>query len=273
MKVSLQVKNSVNYGDAPLTFNAILKTYNSDFDNISEFYENSPQDIAAHFSARVPGKEILSKLGDALLSYNKKLGGDQKTLENIKLLKKGQARVIVTGQQPTLLTGPLLVPYKALSAIRMAEHIKKSMMRPVVPVFWNASEDHNISELDHTFFMNIKGDLSKVKFPVDEKDKGQSAGKLSLGDSKWEVISSQLKESLIETEFTGEVMELLKSTYDDSSTYGEWFGRLILKLFKGTGLIILDPAIPALKKLMRPILQKAIEEPTNSLRAATSVKY
>ncbi|GAI41311.1 unnamed protein product, partial [marine sediment metagenome] len=38
--------------------------------------------------------------------------------------------------------------YKALSAIIVANN-HSDKKHPLVPIFWNASEDHDLSEIDH----------------------------------------------------------------------------------------------------------------------------
>jgi len=272
MKVSLEVKNSTGYNEVPQSFNGIITSYHTNFNNIREFFGSSPKDIAAHFSGKMPSSENLKKLGNTLCEYNKRLGADEKTLDNIKLLQNGKARVVVSGQQPTVLTGPLLVLYKALSAVKMAENLEKTMMSPVVPIFWNASEDHNMAELDHTFFMNGDGSLCNIKFPFDSKYAGMSLGSLPIhDDGVEEVLLGQLQSSFIETEFTPSVVELIKDSFHESATYGDWFGRLILHFFKGKGLIILDPALEGIKKLAVPILKKAIQDPVRPSRLVNEV--
>ena len=40
-------------------------------------------------------------------------------------------------------TGPLFALYKALTAVRLAETLEGLVGRPVAPLFWIASEDHD----------------------------------------------------------------------------------------------------------------------------------
>ena len=54
--------------------------------------------------------------------------------------------VVTTGQQPGLLGGPLYSLYKGISAVRLAERLEELLARPVLPVFWVASEDHDWDE-------------------------------------------------------------------------------------------------------------------------------
>lgn len=56
---------------------------------------------------------------------------------------------MLTGQQAGLCGGPLYNVYKAITAVKLADNLEKKLGRPVVPVFWVASEDHNFSEADH----------------------------------------------------------------------------------------------------------------------------
>ena len=55
--------------------------------------------------------------------------------------------VIVTGQQPNLLVSPLYVILKAMTAWHLATRLEAESGRPVVPIFWVASDDHDFEEL------------------------------------------------------------------------------------------------------------------------------
>ena len=63
--------------------------------------------------------------------------------------------IVTTGQQPGLLGGPLYSLYKGISAIRLAEQLEALLDRPVLPVFWVASEDHDWDEADHTYLLDV----------------------------------------------------------------------------------------------------------------------
>ena len=52
--------------------------------------------------------------------------------------------IVTTGQQPILFGGPLFILYKALTLIKIAEHAQEILKVTVLPVFWNASEDHDL---------------------------------------------------------------------------------------------------------------------------------
>src|SRR5690606_3523427 len=71
----------------------------------------------------------------------------ERILHNLELLRDPRARVVVTGQQCGLLGGPLYTLYKAIGAVRWAERLAKELGRPVVPIFWAASDDHDFEEV------------------------------------------------------------------------------------------------------------------------------
>ena len=67
--------------------------------------------------------------------------------ENIARLRNG-AGAVVTGQQVTLFGGPLFTILKAATAIRKAKDASVAG-QPHVPIFWLATEDHDLAEADH----------------------------------------------------------------------------------------------------------------------------
>lgn len=103
------------------------------------------------------------ELREALLKNSKLLLGQQRPLKNLKrdlkrfhlssqslkhfnMLQKGEAVVVTTGQQPCLLLGPSLIFHKIFSMISIVEYLK-SLGIPAIPIFWCASEDHDLSEI------------------------------------------------------------------------------------------------------------------------------
>jgi uncharacterized protein YllA (UPF0747 family) len=64
-----------------------------------------------------------------------------------EVLRQPQARVVVTGQQPGALGGSLLVLYKAATAVALARSLEQRSHTPVIPVFWNATDDVDFDEI------------------------------------------------------------------------------------------------------------------------------
>ena len=80
-------------------------------------------------------------------------------------------RYVVAGQQAGLLTGPMYTFLKAVSAISLARRLAKESGSPVLPLFWIASEDHDVLEVNRVtvngrrFVHGYQGELARGKVP------------------------------------------------------------------------------------------------------------
>src|SRR5580658_7153252 len=92
-------------------------------------------------------------LADALLNQSVAFGAGETALQNIELLRKG-ARAVVTGQQVGLFGGPLLTMLKAATAVARAKQAAASTGVEHVPIFWLATEDHDLEEIDHVALLS-----------------------------------------------------------------------------------------------------------------------
>ena len=78
-----------------------------------------------------------------------------------------QASYVIGGQQAGLLTGPLYTVLKATTAIALACRVTRALDRPVLPLFWIASEDHDVLEVNRLtvngrrFVHDYPGDLAR----------------------------------------------------------------------------------------------------------------
>jgi len=77
------------------------------------------------------------------------------------------AKVVVTGQQVGLLTGPLLTVLKAARAISYAAEVASSpATAAVVPLFWAAADDHDLAEVHHTYALNAQEEAQKFRIDL-----------------------------------------------------------------------------------------------------------
>ena len=96
-------------------------------------------------------------------------------LDAIRSLREPGACCVVTGQQPGLLASPLLSLYKALQALRLARLLRQAWERPVVALFWNHADDHDVAEVHHAWLVNENLDLQRVGLA------GMSSGRQPVG--------------------------------------------------------------------------------------------
>ena len=89
-------------------------------------------------------------LVEILKKQNQSLKLSTKTDNNIDLILNTNTFTITTGHQLCLCTGPLYFIYKVISTINLCEKLtEQNEGYHFVPVFWMASEDHDLEEINH----------------------------------------------------------------------------------------------------------------------------
>lgn len=189
-------------------------------------------------------------LADALNHQASGFRAGEQSLKNIVKIREG-ARVVVTGQQVGLLGGPLLTLLKAATAIARAQEATTATGVAHVPVFWLATEDHDLAEVDHISLLS-KHAVETLRLGLHSE--GAEVGGLRLGEG----IVAVLEHS---SELLGHapICDLLHDCYRPDATLGSAFGRWMTQLFASYGLIVLDASGPEFHKLGRATLRFAIE--------------
>ena len=178
------------------------------------------------------------RLSEVLVQYNRQILAGPATIQNARLLAEPQTLAVVTGQQPGFAGGPLYNIYKAVSAIKLAQHLHRTTGRNVVPVFWIASEDANLSEIDRTSWIDRRGQLRQIR--VDLPNTGRQISTLRIEQTVLDAFE-QLLELMPETEFRACWQQLYKPLA--GQPWGQWFGRIYAQLFAEQGLVLLEPHI------------------------------
>src|SRR5437899_9209683 len=101
------------------------------------------------------------KVSEILDRQNRTWGASAKTLANIDRFKRG-AVAAVTGQQVGLFGGPLFSIFKALTAVKLAEQATAAGV-DCVPVFWLATSDHDLAEINHVSIPRTNGSVQKLE--------------------------------------------------------------------------------------------------------------
>src|SRR5579885_1984617 len=137
----------------------LFADYLYDFSRLSEFYSHNPfkDESFREAARRIPRDAALrAQLVDVLREQNQRLGASKETFANLDKLANPDCIAVVTGHQAGLFTGPAFGLYKGLTAIRLAEELNRRGM-PAVPVYWIASEDHDLEEVNHCFIQDREG--------------------------------------------------------------------------------------------------------------------
>lgn len=200
------------------------------------------------------------QLADRLLRSNALLGAGEPTLENIRSLKDAGCFVVATGQQPGLLTGPLYTLWKAVTAIALARRLTRELDARFVPLFWVASDDHDLGEVEGCFVVNEAAEVQRVRVPLGPI--GSPSARLFVDDAARDVFDRFLA-AVPGGRFDRELAAL--AAPKPGERWPEWFGRILLELLGDCGLIVFEPEPVA--DLLEPILRAEARDPTRAPRA------
>ena len=170
---------------------------------------------------------------------------------------------VTTGQQPGLFGGPLYSLYKALTAVQLARTLSAELGRPVMPLFWVASEDHDWDEANHTHVVDQADRLRVLALDSGTARARRSLGRMRLGDGIDKVVE-ELGGCFAPSQFHGPCMELVGGAFRPSATMASAFSDFMAELLKDTPVGLVDAADPALKEASRPVLRREAEDPRES---------
>jgi len=177
-------------------------------------------------------------------------GGDPGRLE--RFVEDG-GYVVTTGQQPGLFGGPLYNICKGLTAVRLAEALEERIGKPVLPLFWVSSEDHDWEEASQASLIGVDNQVHTLSVRPPEGGTNTSIHSLPLGPESAEVVRAFV-ELLPKTDFSGEYVELLTHAFRPGATIADGFHATLQSLLGRFGLFFTDGALPAVKRASAPIL-------------------
>lgn len=196
------------------------------------------------------------RLADLLEQQAIQFGASDAAKANISKLRSG-ARAVVTGQQVVLFGGPLLTILKAATAVARAREATRATGIEHVPIFWLATEDHDLEEVDQVSLLT-KTSIEKLSMGLKVKHPVPVGGVVPGPE-----LNSILQRASELLEFAP-VSEWLHECYlpKDGSrpTLALAFGRLMAKIFAEQGLIVMDAASRDFHALGASTLRCAIED-------------
>ena len=224
-----------------------------DFPSVSGFYPHAPSLEAAGVAARDiqldPGHR--QALVDELSRQNH--DGSPAALENLDRLSAPGTVVVATGQQVGLLGGPAFTLYKALTAVRCARELTRRGTA-AVPVFWLATEDHDLAEVNHNWLFGKSGEPCRVE-AVTSGTSGAAVGEIQIEDARLDTV-----EALFDgMPFGPEASALARGAYGERRSFGHGFRALYRSLLADTGIVFLCPMAAGIRALAAPLVRSAIE--------------
>jgi bacillithiol biosynthesis cysteine-adding enzyme BshC len=231
--------------------------YLDHFERVKAFYVHPPTMQALGRASRKLNypSERRTEVARRLREQNAALGAGEETQSNLERLENG-AIAIVTGQQVGLFSGPAYAFYKAATAVQIAEELTRAGT-PAVPVFWMATEDHDLDEVRHATWFE-QGRLVRFELPIAATGAGRPVGEISLGPEIEPIVREAAE--LLSNQGSDLLAQFLTESYRPQETYGSAFGKLFTRLFAQQGLILMDPLDRGLHRVAAPLYQHALAE-------------
>lgn len=196
---------------------------------------------------------------EELRGAHRRWGADEASMVALEKLGSAKTRVIVAGQQPGILTGPLYTLYKALGAAARARSLAAAHPDlDFIPVFWVASEDHDFAEIRTARWPDLSGGFEEVSLDDSLHQPGAMVGPIrpqGFGD----ILASRIEASTRETDFRAGVIDLLRCAHADGRTLEDAFCTLLLELTRGRGIVIVSPLMSWVRRRALPVLLREIE--------------
>ncbi|MFH1845768.1 MAG: bacillithiol biosynthesis BshC [bacterium] len=165
----------------------------------------------------------------------------------------GEAAVVVTGQQPGFLGGPLYTLLKIAAAIAAAS-ARSSAGFPTVPLFWLGDDDDDRREA----FAPVLYDPQRDAFLRARTGEGQSdrmmgtvtVNEWAQGEIAW--LNEQAGRNALARDLAALGREALAADW----TWSRWQRRCLLRIFAGTDLLIVSGNDAELQAVAEPLYSR-----------------
>ncbi|MFB3923570.1 MAG: bacillithiol biosynthesis cysteine-adding enzyme BshC [Terriglobia bacterium] len=239
----------------------LLLDYLDDFARVRDFYGSGPFDPAGYrtLAAKLEGFHThRAAIVEILNRQNRIFGSGEAAFENIRRLGEAGTFAVVTGQQVGLLSGPAFTLYKALTAVKLAQSLSLQGL-PCVPVFWLATQDHDLAEVAQIATFDDEYNLVPLHDPGERPAPRSPVGYVKLTENI-EVALGDLEKALPPGEPRERLLRDLRDCYQPGVTWSLAFARWMARLFRPCGVILLDPLDQEVESVTHPVFARALEE-------------
>lgn len=238
-------------------FSQLFLDYINKKESLKPFFNEFPE--VENFKEIIENREFpeerRSKLTQVLVKEYGPLQVTEKVDYNIHSLENSRTFTVTTGHQLNIFTGPLYFIYKIVSVINTCKKLSQAYPNyHFVPVYWMATEDHDIAEINH---FNLFGKT----FTWDTEEKGP------VGRFKPHSLTDVIHQ------LGNEDVSLFEEAYLDNGTLADAVRHYVNKLFGDEGVVVVDGDNEELKKMFAPIMKSEIfDHHSNRLAEVASKK-
>ncbi len=248
--------------DAPPSSVSFLERYRSGA--LDEFFDIAPGDLEA--ALRQPRAQDRRALAGVLRQHARRLAAPPAVFDALERLEHPESRVVVAGQQTGLLLGPGYTLSKAVTAIRLAAELDTED-RPVLPLFWLASQDHDTQEIDHAYLLDHEETLHRIHVALPAE---RPSGRARMEAAWLDAVTQGLDALRPPPPHREEVERLVLDSAELAETYADWFAAQLYRLLGDAGLLLFDPMQPDAAALLSPVLERELASPGASVEEVRS---
>jgi len=189
-----------------------------------------------------------------LADLHRRLGAPAPAMASLDRLARGEAVAAVTGQQPAPLGGPMFSLHKIASAVGAAAEVERRTGVPCVPVFWMHGEDSDFAEIHSATVADSGLSLKDLALPPSLQREGGLVGNLPL--APLEGLEAEALALWAGLPGVGAVAGWLAGARQHAADLGEAFAALVLRMFAGSGLVVVDPRRAEFRAAARPVIER-----------------
>ena len=194
-------------------------------------------------------------------------GEEDRTLFHAQLaaLQAGEADVVVTGQQPAYLGGPLYTLYKVATTIALARK-RSSAGRPTVPVFWSGDDDDDLAEaLGPVAWDPAAGVIHRSPEPPAGSrpvERSRMLGRLAA--DPWSASAARWLDQVsagnhVQTDpLPAELAAIWRDAVADGWSWSRLVRRTLLRVFTGCGLMVVSGDDSGLHETAGPLYERIL---------------
>jgi len=185
---------------------------------------------------------------------------DATHLAPLDRLADPRALVVVTGQQAGAGLGPMMALWKALAARHWARQVEAETGRPCVPVFWIASDDHDLAEIAPVQWLGADGQRRAASVAPDAIGNTRAVWRVPVDIPRAEQFIDLLSTTTAETEFRPALLDDLSAALlSPGATFESQFLSLFCRWLLPLGIVPLAPRLGFVRQGATAIMRAEIE--------------
>lgn len=213
-------------------------------------------------------RPLPAELAREMTEYHRRLGASPASLANLERLARGDAVAAVAGQQPAPLGGPLFALHKTAGAAGLARAASGWLGAPCVPLYWMHGEDSDFAEVRAVSITDAELQLHDLALPASLHHDGGLVGDLPL--PPLDAIHAEALAHWNALPGHADAQLLLARARAGARDMGELSAALLLMMFAESGLVVIDPRLPAFRAAAREVVDRylAASEPLEAAARA-----